>query len=344
MLTEYALTPHVFDHEHNAADQAWLRELRAFGERLLPAGEDRIYNNVISDLCDGHWFANEIAPMINRLQQQQNNDSQQRIPALDLLKSMRPRLEGHLVTRPFTGISWPQDEDTWAGEAVASGTSTRIPIHRIVTSSQLATNSDRTALKDAVGEAFWEPVPPVSNPRADLAEQLALLCRMTAFYSFLAFASPQISAEGSGKDLSFAVNLVKAALDRPPGFLKLQRFDFHTEGIFRSDAERQSQANAILDRVKDEIGSDAGLVRVFLWRDLKERRLVVGRSDGSDRMPKIVWAVAMTHVVRPDSDNRDRDRHTFTVLPRAELSRLASDFYTATRVQPYPGSPFRRSS
>ncbi len=57
MLTEYAITPHVFDADHNAAYTEWLKELRAFGERLLPTGMNRVHNNVVSNLCDSHWFA-----------------------------------------------------------------------------------------------------------------------------------------------------------------------------------------------------------------------------------------------------------------------------------------------
>ena len=342
MLTEYALTPHVFDHEHNAADPQWLQDLRAFCERMLPAGPNRICNSVVSDLCDGHWFANEIAPMIQELQRQQDENRHERIPALDLLKSLRPRVERRLVARPFTGGTWPQDEDTWAGEAVASSASTGIAIHRVVTSSQLTTNQKWTCLGDATGEAFWEPVPPTSNPRADVAEQLALIRRMTAFYSFMAFVSPYIGAEGAGKDLTFAVNLVKATLDRPSGFPRPARIDFHTEGTYKGNAERKAQADGILDRVRNEIGSDVTMVRLFLWRDVKERRLIVGASDGTDKTPQTAWAVAMTHVARPDTDDPNRDRHTFTVLARADASRLASDLYTNAQVRPYTGSPFRR--
>ena len=48
------------------------------------------------------------------------------------------------------------------------------------------------------------------------------------------------------------------------------------------------------------------------------------------------------HVVRPDSDNPDRVRHTFCVLPRLETSRLASGFYSNTAKRLYPGSPFQQ--
>ncbi len=279
--------------------------------------------------------------MIDTLQRQQDEDLHHRVPALDLLKAIRPQLERHLVSRPFTDGIWPEDEGAWAREAVASSESTGIAIHRVVTSAQLVTTQDWTSIKDAMTERFWEPVAPVSSPRADLAEQLDLIRRMTTFYSFMAFASPHISALGAGKDLRFAVGLAEAAIARPAKFPKLMRIDFHTEGIIGPESARQDQAAAILGRIHEAIGTDTGIVRLFLWRDVKERRLIVGHSDGGDNTPKTAWAVAMTHVARPDTDNPQRDRHTFSVLPRAEASRLASELYNNTQVQPYPGSPFR---
>ena len=39
-------------------------------------------------------------------------------------------------------------------------------------------------------------------------------------------------------------------------------FDFHTEGTYKGDAERKAQADAILDRVRSETGSDVAMVRV----------------------------------------------------------------------------------
>ena len=195
-----------------------------------------------------------------------------------------------------------------------------------------------TNLPTTEGEDFWETTPVIESPRADLREQLQLLRRMSTFCNFLAFASPHLSAAGSGKDLTFAVNLAKAAFQRPPGFDMPVRIDLHVEG----EKEPEQQANAILQRVKGELGPATDRVRLFLWSDIKERTLLFGKSDGSNNPPSIIWAVSTTHVVRPDSDNPDRVRHTFCVLPRLETSRLASDFYSNTAKRLYPGSPFQQ--
>jgi hypothetical protein len=297
---------------------------------------------VVSDLCDGVWFQTEIVSLIGQLEQRQDDDCSVRIPAIDLLKTLRPRLERRLVRRPFSGDSLPTDEQGWADEAVASAQSSGMPIHRIVVSSRLSEGPRWTILPKAEGEDFWETAPMTELPRADLPEQLQLLRRMCTFYNFLAFASPHLSAVGSDKDLTFAVRLARAAFQRPTGFGMPARIDLHTEGnATASDAQRQADAAAILQRVKNELGPATSMVRLFLWRDLKERRLLFGQSNGSNKPPSIVWAVSATHVARPDSDDPNQDRHTFSVLSPLDTSRLASDFYSNTSRRLYPGSPFQ---
>lgn len=333
MLTEYALTPHLFDDRHNADDPQWLDRLRRFGERLLPANPKRACNTVVSDLCDGVWFSTEMVSLIRQLEQRQNEDRSVAIPVLDLLKRLRPRLERHLVQRPFSGGTWPTDEQGWAEEAVASGRSSRMPIHRIVVSDSLGAGPAWADLSAAKEEDFWETTPLTASPRADLGEQSQLIRRMCTFYNFLAFASPYLNAAGSGKDLAFAVGLAKAAFQRPPGFDMPVRIDLHTEGTIAGDAERKADAEAILQRVQSELGPATSTVRVFLWREIKERTMLFGKSDGSGNPPRIVWAVSATHVARPDTDNPDRVRHTFSVLPPSETSRLASEFYSSASLK-----------
>ena len=140
--------------------------------------------------------------------------------------------------------------------------------------------------------------------------------------------------------MTFAIELARHALQRHHDFPPPNRIDLHTEGTTRGDVERKEQAEAILARVRAELGPAVRLVRVFLWPDVKERRLLIGHCNGGSQRPQVVWAVAMTHVVRPDSDNPQGDRHTFSVLDRRETSLLYSEFYGATAPTPYAGSPW----
>jgi len=324
MLTEYALTPHLFDDEHNAADPEWLTRLRAFGDRLLPTGPDRVFNTVVSNLHGESWFAGGFAPLIENLERRQEADRGKCLPALGLLKALRPRVERHLVRRPACNKDdYPMDERGWAAEAVASSDRSGLPIHRIVASSRFEADGELTGklvlLKDTQCEQFWDCVPPIQRPRADLAEQCATIGRMCVLYTFLSFGSPYLDVQGS-TDLRFAVELVRTAHNRTTGFAPPARIHLHTKGPSEEHL-RQPLVERVLSHLDSELGDQAKIVRLFLWRSLLERHLLVGHARG-DSKPSVVWAVSFTHVVRPDLDGPDQDPATFAVLPASETSRL----------------------
>jgi hypothetical protein len=340
MLTEYALTPQLFDDQYNSDDPEWLERLRVFGERLLPAGAARLCNSVVSDLYDGSWYASTFQPLIQDLDRRQSEDHTKVLPALGLLKALRPRLEACLVIRPLTSGKWPETEEAWASEAEASAAKSKLPFHRLVGSQKLALAPGRHCLHRTVEEPFWDAVPTAQTLPADVDQQLLAIRRMCSFYSFFAFASPQLMAHGGGKDLTFALRLAKSTFQRPFGFSQPNRIDLHVQGTTDGDPQRKQQADAILQRAEIELGPAVKTVRVFLWPTVKERRLLVGHSDGNGLRPQVIWGVVMTHVARPDSDDPKTDRHTFSLLDRRETSRLTSDYYDNTRLKPYAGSPF----
>lgn len=338
MLTEYALTPHLFDDEYNQDVPGWLERLRAFGNRLLPTGRDHPFNTVISDLYGSSWFKSGFLPLIYSLQQRQSDDPSECLAALNLLKAIRPRIERHLVNRPSVNEDFPVDEEQWVSEAIASSEVSGLSIHQIVTSSKLPADSRWTLLDRTQEESFWEDAISVTrSPRANLGEQLGALRRMCSFYGFLAFASPHLDVYGS-TDLTFAIELVKLALDRPRGFFPVTRIDLHTKGSPEAD-ERQLFTERVLGKLSNALGSDAKAIRLFLWPTMLERHLLVGRAT-RDSKPAVVWALSMTHVVRPDADGPDQENPTFSVMPTSRTSRLASRYYSNTAETPYHGSPF----
>ena len=162
MLTEYALTPHLFDDEHNDEDSDWPAQLRYFGERLLPASQNGASNTVISDLHAGNWLFCGFAPLIDNLQARQDANRSVRLPALDLLKQLRPRLERQLVRRPICNSEMPLDEAGWVGEAFESSKSSNIPIHRIVACSSYRCDVENPnqpiPLLDTRQETFWNGI------------------------------------------------------------------------------------------------------------------------------------------------------------------------------------------
>lgn len=339
MLTEYALTPHIFDDEYNADDPDWLAQLRLFGERLLPASQDGVFNTVIANLHAENWLFCGFAPLIDNLQARQDSNRSVRLPALDLLKQLRPRLERQLVRRPICDSNMPLDEAGWVDEAFSSSKSSSIPIHRIVACSSYRRDSETPdqpiALLDTRQETFWNGISATQELPADISEQCNAIRSMCTFYKFIAFASPYLDVQGS-TDLGFVVEMVKTAFNRPRGFGSPARIDLHTKGPAVKE-DRQSFVYRIREKLIYKLGEQADVIRLYLWPHLLERRLLVGRINGDK--PAVVWAVSMTHVARRSLDGPNQEDATFALLPAKGTSRHTSRYYNNSSGKPYPESP-----
>ena len=335
MLTEYALTPHLFDDEHNARDSKWLEQLQEFGKRLLPVDEAQVFNTIISDLYDGSWYESNFKPIIQNIESRQKKDFSERIPALDLLKEIRRRISEFLVKRPASKRKYPDSEMDWIDEAIASSLQFNLSVGKIVTSSQISSDERWNRLDESWKANLWEGVPVVQCPTADMGDQISRFQRVCSFYDFLAFASPQIDIHGS-KDLDFFIELVKKSSDRPNGFDKLLCFDLHTKSDVSQLSQQQLTAR-IKERLTQKLGENAKLIRLYLWPEMLERRLLCGYDRG-DGKPKIIWSFSLSHVVRPQLDGPTQEDMTFSVLPARQTSRLRDRYYGIIR-RPFSGFP-----
>lgn len=339
MLTEYALTPHVFDDEHNVNDPQWLEQLRSFGNRLLPVDQEQIFNTVISNLYSGSWYESNFLQIINSLEERQKT-STDKLHTLDLLKQLRPRIEKHLIVRPAIKEDYPSNEEDWCEEAVSTNTRTMLPIHRIVGSSKLEIGRGCYRLDQTADYGFWDRIADRQWVEAKVETQVGCIKKMCSFYSFIGIASPHLSCLGSGRDLNFAIALIKSALNREPGLGAVRQIDLHTEGPYTGEAERNTFAQNIMCRMQQEFNDKTGMIRLYLWPSLLERHMIFGKATGGKK-PNVVWAISATHFARPDTDGPDQDPATFTLLPTSLSSKVASRYYSPNpNRKPYSGSPF----
>ncbi|MFH1614298.1 MAG: hypothetical protein ABIG61_04335 [Planctomycetota bacterium] len=340
MLTEYALTPHVFDDEHNSNNPQWLEQLRAFGNRLLPVDQEQTFNTVISNLYSGSWYESNFLQIINSLEERQKT-LHSKLHALDLLKQMRPRIERHLIVRPAVKEDYPLKEEDWHAEAVLTNARTTLPIHRIVGSSKLKVENNGYRLDQINNnDRFWDRIADRQWLEAKVETQVNYIKKMCSFYSFIGIASPHLSCLGSGRDLNFAIALIKSALDREHGLGAVQRLDLHTQGPYTGESERNTFAQNVMRRLQQEFDNKASLINLYLWPSLLERHLMFGKATGGEK-PNTVWAISATHFARPDSDGPNQDPATFTLLPTSLSSKVASRYYSPNpNRKPYSGSPF----
>lgn len=251
MLTEYALTPELFDDEYNAGDPEWLEQLRQLGHRLLPLDQHQICNTVISNLYGGTWFYYGLQPIIDNMGKRQENDSSL-LPGLDLLvKTFHRRIESHLVTRPCCADELPNTEQDWVNEAENSIHGSTVPLHIIISTSQIDRSTNSCHLPDSWKSEVWQGNPATQCLSSDLSQQVFTFRRSCTFYDFLAVCSPHLDVQGS-KDLDFAVALINQAIDRPVDFEPLLRVDLHTK-IDPHSSNHNNLAKRINDYVRDKL-------------------------------------------------------------------------------------------
>ena len=108
MLTEFALTPDLFDEQHHAGDPAWREKIRAFGRGLFPPSNP--CPTIIADLFGGTW-SYAVGQAIARADPRGADPS-----IIGLLQSLRSRLQRACVKRPARG-DYPSDEAGWVRAA-----------------------------------------------------------------------------------------------------------------------------------------------------------------------------------------------------------------------------------
>lgn len=335
MLTEFALTPEVFEEDHNAADPAWRERIRALGQALFPPNAAAA--TIIANLFDGSWM-HALGHVV---------DATTTPATADLLRSLRTMLAKACVTRPAR-CEYPMNEHGWITEAEAFVSDA--PIDRLVSSDALAAelgaNSSVHGLSGTSAPGFWDNTGPVRHPRMDIAAQMDLLRPVCLHASFVAFTSPHIRSVGSG-DFDFTTELIGRFVRRPSGFPRARLIDIHTKGLV-GKGEREDQARRILEGIRERLRTTGVEIRLFLWPTLLDRVLLAGEVGDARRL-RVRWGFSFTHVARPAIDGPDADPATWAMMLPSHVARWRHRLYGgAASSQPgtrdYPaGLPFSES-
>jgi hypothetical protein len=293
MLTEIALTPHVFDQESNPDTDRWLDWLYELGRNIAP--RTAAAPVMTSDLFDGNW-QHETLGIVQTISDHRAKDRVQRI-----LQQIRKLC----VPRPAES-SWPQDESDWANEAAASHR--REPLGRIVLTNDMFRNFQAGGcpchpLRSVETDAFWDGIQSHGPVPMDIPSQIALLRPLCVHSDYLALRSPHIRGT-SDDETPFAARLIASACNRPPGYGQ-PHIDLHLDGTTvvnhqRCTANFSNLVGNISHILQRHVPAGTN-VHCYFWPNFIKRVLIAGllqQSGGANvRYPR--WGVELAHIARP---------------------------------------------
>lgn len=298
MLTEFALTPSIFDEAAHEDKEAWRDQLRELIHGMFPRAS--AWPILVSDLHAGAW-SSHVIPYVQQIQ-----DHRARKYCQDILTNMKRML----VARPECG-EWPGDDDiAWCLEAVASNEDE--PIERILTvrstKEPAAKSLDSTPIRtinEVEGAGFWSGINSEASPRRDLAEQVNLLHKICVHSKWVALLNPY----GLGNEQNFTLELLDVAFRRNSKFGSVH-FEVHTREPDEDDKDEKAKklcriGNDFLTKIKPrEFGSST--VELYFWPVMQERIFIAGDfsigANGRTKRPR--WGVSMSHVARKGDPQR----------------------------------------
>ena len=208
MLSEFALTPSIFNEKvppHDA--DLWREQLDQLLSNMFP--NVSAWPVMVSNLHSGSWQKTALQ-MIARVK-----DHRAKKRCQELLQNASKTL----ASRPAC-CDWPDDDLAWGREAVESHAAE--PIDRIVMTAAgheiLGKRCKSVRRLDEVRDAgFWRGIAADSSPPMKISNQVAMLRKVCVHSEFFCLITPHIHG-GGDDETDFAVELVRSALARPPGF------------------------------------------------------------------------------------------------------------------------------
>lgn len=313
MLSEFALTPAIFDEAAHENELDWLLQVKELASGMFP--RTGVCSSIVADLYSGSWrhLAGDAAKRITD-------------PRLaEHCKALLVQIDQILVGRPAAGI-WPESDADWAAEAVASAQAE--PFDQIVvpgsTKTEMTVAAQKvTVLDEVVSAKFWAGTSPDRSPRMVVREQISLLKKLLAHLEWIKVINPF----GCTSESRFCYSLLAAALDCSH-LTETQRAELHVQQPdTHDDADRltrQTRLAAGAHRHLRENTTGDFEVKLFFWprEDLRERRILAGTYSKRVNSPDLEsarWGLRTDHVAH--ETDRPEDNTDWSLLDRRSLLR-----------------------
>ena len=292
LLSEYALTPDVFDSTSYSSDEVGSIQLQYLKEVLLNEG-------LVRDLRDGAWrslFANNVRPWHRR--------------GKELLKKLIT--QRRLRRFPAVLTSEPCTDHEWCEEALASHE--RTPLIGIVTTRNVADNYDSPAIAsiDRLSSAPWwarrSPSVRLTRTVEEYRDNLRLILQCA---NSIMFIDPHL--DPSRRRYRNFISLLNVMDSRSPApLIEIHRVCYYGSGPNRELIEPLEWQKRFHDSWADALRHTNLSVEVFIWDDFHDRYLIsdlVGISvpNGFDTTSNPNSITTWTRLGRKDRDDVQRE-------------------------------------
>ena len=178
-------------------------------------------------------------------------------------------------------------------------------------------------LDEVRDKGFWRGIAADAPPPMKISAQVAILRKVCVHSEFLCLITPHIHG-GGNDETDFAVELVRSALDRPPGFPPVE-IEIHMESHSHDpdSPDPSKYESGVAQALKPALRAGQQL-RLVCWPKLLDRLLVAGvyvpvAPGQRRRSPR--WGVSMNHIARR-SDEAIPDFYTeWKLLKHDSLGR-----------------------
>jgi hypothetical protein len=301
LLSEYALTPDVFDSTSYSSDEVGSIQLQYLKEVLLNEG-------LVRDLRDGAWrslFANNVRPWHRR--------------GKELLKKLIVQRRLHRFPAMLPSV--PSTDRDWCQEALASHG--RMPLMGIVTTRNVAASFRDPVIApiDRLSSAPWW-VSRSSSVRLlrtinEYEENLYLILRCA---NSIMFVDPHL--DPSRPHYQDFISLLNVMAGRSPApLIEIHRVCYYASGRDREFIDQPEWQRWFNTAWAIDLQSANLSVEVFIWDDFHDRYLIsdlvgIGMQNGFDTTIDTNSITTWTRLGRKDRDDVQREfdpasnRHT----------------------------------
>ena len=321
MLTEYAITPQIFEWEHNSDRPEWLDLLRSFCARLFGEGRD---GTVISNLYDGSWFKGGFITSYDFAKKHRHD-------VAVILSEIIKQCERRCVLRPEIQGTYPCTEAEWVDEAKDATP----PICQIVASSSDFGVNNFFSLE----EPFWTENRKTKYLVPNTQLQIREIARLIQFSSAIALVCPffcrgldcNTRAINPHEESIFPMEILKQKIASYNRITPLHRVDVHVE--YNTQYNKVELAKGVANHIRIHISqNECHSVNVFIRDKITDRRILFGDSNNNDF--KLRWAISATHFPIRTDDSRqnldtksDSDPQVLALLGEKDASKCRSRYY-----------------